>query len=85
MGGKHAGVQAILREQFMPKAIYIHCHVHRLNLVIADVCESVSDVCEFYAIVGKVHKYFTASSVTNEYFRDVQNQLKLGRDMHKLN
>lgn len=79
MGGKHAGVQAILREQFMPKAIYIHCHVHRLNLVILDVCVSISYVCEFYAIIKKIHSYFTASGVTNEYFRDAQNQLKLGR------
>ena len=54
MGGKHAGVQAILREEFMSNAIYIHYHVHRLNLVIVDVCVSVSHVCEFYAILKKI-------------------------------
>ncbi len=79
MGGKHAGVQAILRENFMPKAVYIHCHVHRLNLVIADVCISISYVCEFYSIVKKIHNYFTASGVTNNRFREAQDQLKLSR------
>ncbi|CAF3455905.1 unnamed protein product, partial [Rotaria sp. Silwood2] len=77
MSGKNAGLQAILCEQFMPKAIYIHCHVHRLNLVIVDVCLSISYVCEFYAIIKNIYKYFTASVVTNEHFRDAQNQLKL--------
>lgn len=79
MGGKHAGVQAILRNQFMPKAIYIHCYVHRLNLVISDVCVSISYVNEFYSIVAKIHNYFTASTVTNERFREAQRQLQLGK------
>jgi hypothetical protein len=83
MGGKNAGVQAILRENFMPKATYIHCHVHRLNLVIADVCVSISYVSEFYSIIKKIHNYFTASGVTNERFRDAQNQLKLGKKAWK--
>ena len=79
MSGKNAGLQAILREQFMPKAIYIHCHVHRLNLVIVDVCISIPYVCEFYTIIKSIHKYFTASAVTNEYFRAAQDQLKLSK------
>ncbi len=79
MGGKNAGVQAILREKYMRRAVYIHCHVHRLNLVIADVCISISHVCEFYSIVKKIHNYFTASGVTNRYFREAQDQLKLSR------
>ena len=79
MSGRKAGVQAILREQFMPKAIYVHCHVHRLNLVVPDVCTSVSYVVEFYSIVAKIHSYFTMSGVTNERFRDAQKKLNLGR------
>ena len=80
MAGKHAGVQAILREQFMPNAVYIHCHVHRLNLVIADVCTSVSYVSEFYSIVQRIYTYFTASAVTNKCFQEAQNQLKLSNE-----
>jgi hypothetical protein len=79
MSGKNAGVQAILRKNFMPNAIYIHCYVHRLNLVIVDVCLSISYVSEFYRIIAKIHKYFTASGVTNQYFRDAQNQLQVGK------
>ena len=68
MGGKHADIQAIFREQFMQGAIYVHCHVHRLNLVISNAFVSVSYVNEFYTVVAKIHNYFTASSVTNERF-----------------
>ena len=83
MEGKNAGVQVILREQFMPKVLYIHCHAHRLNLVVADVCGSISYIAEFYSISKKIHNYFTASNVTNQRFRDAQNQLKLGDSNRK--
>ncbi|CAF4564601.1 unnamed protein product [Rotaria sp. Silwood2] len=62
----------------MPNAIYVHCYVHRLNLVIADVCVSVSYVNEFYAIISTIYTYFTVSGVNNERFRDAQVQLHLG-------
>lgn len=85
MSGRHAGVQAILREEFMPKAVYIHCYVHRLNLVISDVCTSVSYVSEFYSIVRKIYTYFTASAVTNKCFQQAQSQLKLSRKLSNRN
>ncbi|CAF1366267.1 unnamed protein product [Rotaria sordida] len=77
MGGCNAGVQTILRDNFMPKGIYIHCFVHKLNLVIIDVCQVVSYCTEFYSIISKIHSYFTASGVTNEYFKNAQQLLQL--------
>jgi len=79
MSGKNAGLQAILRENFMPNAIYVHCYVHRLNLVIVHVSLSISYLNEFYRVLSKIHEYFTASGVTNRYFREAQCHLKLGR------
>ena len=49
MSGCHAGVQTILRDNFMPKGIYIHCFAHKLNLVIIDVCQVVTYCAEFYS------------------------------------
>jgi len=79
MSGKHAGVQAILREDFITTAIYVHCFAHRLNLVICDVSKVVPYLSEFYSIVSKIHKYFHKSSVTNEWFKHFQQQLILGK------
>lgn len=84
MSGKHAGVQALLREQYILNAIYVHCYAHRLNLVICDVTKSVPYLSEFYSIIRKIHSYFSASSVTNETFKKVQQQLKLGKNKSSL-
>ncbi|CAF4778005.1 unnamed protein product, partial [Rotaria socialis] len=34
MSGSQAGVQTLMRQNYMPRGIYIHCFAHRLNLVI---------------------------------------------------
>jgi hypothetical protein len=78
MSGKHAGVQAILRQRFMVTAIYVHCFAHKLNLVICDVSKIVPYLSEFYSIVSKIYTYFHSSSVTNEWFKNVQQQLITG-------
>ncbi|CAF1600584.1 unnamed protein product [Rotaria magnacalcarata] len=77
MSGKCAGVKSILRQNHMPNGIYIHCHTHKLNLVIVDVIKIVKYINEFYQIVSKIHFYFTSSSITNEYYQIAQQKLAL--------
>ena len=79
MSGNNAGVQALLRQQYIPNAIYVHCYAHKLNLVICDVTHAVPYLPEFYSIISKIYTYFHASSVTNETFKSVQKQLNLGK------
>ena len=78
MSEKHAGVQAILREKHMPRAIYVHCYAHRLNWVICDVSKIVPYLAEFYSVLFKVHAYFS-SNVTHEGFISVQKELNIGK------
>jgi hypothetical protein len=80
MSGKYAGLQAILRDKYMPRAFYIHCSTHRLNLVIVDVCQVVPYVGEFFSIMSKLHDYFSSSGVTNEHFRNAQQSLSIGME-----
>lgn len=84
LSGKHAGVQALLRQQYIPNAIYVHCYAHKLNLVICDVTKNVPYLSEFYSIINKIYSYFHASSVTNERFKLIQQQLKIGEDNSSL-
>ena len=79
MGGKHAGVQTLMWQNYMPRGICIHCFAHSLNLVIGSVCKVVLYIAEFMAILSKIHEYFTCSNVTNEYFRHAQRSLQLGK------
>jgi hypothetical protein len=78
MSGKHTGLQAILRENYTPRGIYVHCSTHRLNLVIVDACKGVPYVDEFFSIMSKLHDYFSSSGVTNEHFRNAQQLLNIG-------
>lgn len=78
MSGKCSGVQTVLRQSHMPRGIYIHCHAHRLNLVIVDVSKIIKYIHEFYQIIAKIHSYFISSSVTNEYYQLAQKKLALG-------
>lgn len=82
MSGRHAGVQAILRQNFMVTAVYVHCFAHKLNLVICDVSKVVPYLSEFYSIVSKIYTYFRSSSVTNELFKNVQQRLIIGEINH---
>jgi hypothetical protein len=75
MSDKHAGAQAILRQNSMVAAIYVHCFAHKINLVICDVSKVVPYLSEFYSIVSKIYTYFHSSSVTNEWFKNIQQQL----------
>lgn len=40
MSGKHAGLQAKIREKY-ESAVYFHCHAHRVELAVTDMCKSV--------------------------------------------
>uniref|UniRef100_H3AA53 TTF-type domain-containing protein n=1 Tax=Latimeria chalumnae TaxID=7897 RepID=H3AA53_LATCH len=50
------GVQAQIREQ-IPHAIYVHCHAHRLNLVIADTCSSITQCQKISTFAQELSSY----------------------------
>jgi len=60
MAGKEGGVQAIIRRRY-PKALFVHCSSHRLNLVINDV-NKVSEVRNVVGTVKAIIQFFRESS-----------------------
>ena len=62
MSESFSGVQARLRAK-SPQAFYIHCHAHKLNLVIASCVESVGTVGTFFSLVQTLyaHSFPTAT------------------------
>lgn len=48
MSGALSGVAKRVQE-IAPSAEYVHCHAHRLNLVIVDACKSVIEAGHFFA------------------------------------
>lgn len=55
MSGNCAGVQTLFRKE-APKALYIHCYNHRLNLVIVHVCKTIYPVNNFFNLVEELYK-----------------------------
>lgn len=62
MSGVHNGIQEKFREE-VPQAIYIHCHAHRLNLVLVDCVRNVQAAGDFCVIVQDIYKFFSGSFV----------------------
>lgn len=77
MSGKRAGVATqILAEN--PKAIYIHCHAHSLNLAIQDMVKSsdvVKDCLDISYEITKLIKYIPKSDAKLKAIQD--------EDIHK--
>lgn len=58
MSGKHKGVQTIIRNIY-PKAIYVHCAAHSLNLAVSSSCD-IQSVRNCLGLVEKMHCFFNS-------------------------
>lgn len=67
MSGCNNGVQEKFRQE-VPHAVYIHCHAHRLNLVLVDCVHNVKPVAECFATVQLLYNFFSGS-VTHSTLR----------------
>jgi hypothetical protein len=59
MSGIHNGVQAIIKNEF-PKAVFVHCSSHRLNLVINDL-NKLQHVQNCVGSIRSIIKFFRLS------------------------
>ena len=53
MSGHCSGVQTRIK-QVAPKALYVHCNAHCLNLCLVDCVKSVSCAAEFFGLVHNI-------------------------------
>lgn len=60
MKGKHSGVQRRIRN-INPRAFFVPCSAHSLNLVVNDAVKSSKEAIEFFDIIQKVYVFFSAS------------------------
>ena len=75
MSGSLTGVRTRILED-NPKAIYIHCHAHQLNLALVDSCRSLSHASDFFALLESLYVYMS-SSVPHSVLLRKQKELKL--------
>ena len=61
MKGKHSGVQARMLD-INPKAVYVHCAIHTLNLVVVDSANSSTEAVTFFGVLTRLYVLFSSSA-----------------------
>ncbi|XP_043942864.1 zinc finger MYM-type protein 1-like [Protopterus annectens] len=69
MKGKHSGVQARILS-LNPRAFFVPCGCHNLNLVIGDAAKSSIDAVSFFGSLQRMYTLFTSSTQRYKIFRD---------------
>ncbi len=73
MSGGRVGVQVLLKKTF-PHAVYVHCHSHRLNLVLSTASKVSPTVATFFDVINSLHHFMTGA---NRHARFLQIQKEL--------
>ena len=61
MKGKHSGVQARMLD-INPKAVYVPCANHTLNLVVVDSANSSTEALTFFGVLTRLYVLFSSSA-----------------------
>lgn len=77
MSGKHAGVQARIRE-VAKHASYVHCSAHCLNQVIVDCVKSVPDARNVFLLLERRYIFMSGSYIHPKWL-DVQIEMYDGQ------
>ena len=59
MSGSSGGVQKLMRE-LVPCVFYVHCHAHRINLVVVDVCKGTAKIRDMFCTLKNLYKFFSS-------------------------
>lgn len=61
MSGKHAGLQAKVRQVY-PEAVYFHCYAHKVALVVTDVCKIIESSSLLFNGLEALYVHFSRPS-----------------------
>ena len=73
MSGSCSGVQTRIRD-LAPKAVYIHCCAHHLNLGLVDATKSIPFACEFFNLLEILYVFLSAAKA-HSIFLDAQKEI----------
>ena len=74
MSGIYNGLQSRLQRQ-NPKALYVHCHAHCLNLVLVESAKSSIQFVTFFSLVEKLYAFVANSSKRHAAFMEIQKAM----------
>lgn len=77
MKGQVAGLRTLIQSK-VPRAVYIWCNAHQLNLAIVYACSSCKEAVNFLGIIEALYVYFSARK-RHFLFKEKQEQLLPGQ------
>ncbi len=77
MSGRIGGVQALLKERFCNRALYIHCRSHRLQLVLKNASNENKTVKGILASLGSFYKLFSQSPKNSHQLTAIEETLEI--------
>jgi hypothetical protein len=78
MRGKYSGLASRVKE-LEPRAIYIHCHAHLLNLTLQSSLSSIREIRNFLGTVNSLYSFLEASAKRHERFQEIQKALNASK------
>jgi hypothetical protein len=75
MSGLHKGAATRIT-QIQPKALYVHCYAHRLNLATEAACCVYPQVCDVLATVQSISVHVNGSAKRQHLFKHVDERAK---------
>ena len=79
---KNSGVATRI-QQVCQQAVYVHCHAHRLNLVLVDTAKSIPEAADFFSLIQRLYVFLSGSYVHNKW-KAVQKDMYPGQEQYEL-
>lgn len=73
VSGVHSGLQARIQE-IEPRALFVHCNAHNLNLAIQDAMEDVLSAKDFIGVVKDMINFIRISPKRLALFKEIQEE-----------
>jgi hypothetical protein len=76
MFGHLNGVQKLIRNLSKNPCPYVHCHAHRLNLVLVVLAKNVDGVAGSFGLLEAIYAFQAVSTIRHKVFLDVQTEIE---------
>ena len=75
MSGQYQGLQARVKHE-SPKALYVHCYAHCLNLVLVDAMKSNKMARNFFGTLESLYCFIRLSTCRHSLFQTMQHEFE---------
>ena len=73
MSGEHTGVQSRIKN-IVDHCIFVHCHAHRLNLVLVSTARKICSCDNFFGVLQLLHSFFSVSAKRHHQYIQTQKE-----------